>query len=486
MSQLQEAQSQVVRAQDDPRRSLFLFGGFGERPWNRDLLIRESQESGLQVVVAKLASDKSESLARKAYGISDDGAATQAHEHATEVLPADITSDLLERLRDHYGEDWCVLPLNDYVAGYAAAICARHSDSCYPPASAEVVKRKHMLRALWNQLAAEPDSKRARVEYCYVEQRETDEQFDCYPSAGYEALPEETPLIVKPDELSSSIEVHQVSAKAEAREAARLVCERLRTRWAEVGKSIGTEVRPRVVIEQAIGRAGGLHPGAEYSVEFVSHGGRHRAVGVTQKWVGPSFIEAGHLFPAETLPGELRPAVEGAVEEMLGRLGVRYCVSHWEFIVTPGGQVALVEGHLRAAGDRIMELVEHSTGRCPTRALCEALAGRGADFRFEPREACGVFWMVPRRPLASITHVEAAKAGEGCVDLYLNHEGITSTQNWSRATDWISRFAHVMMTGADSGEVLERCREVARGVRLVGVGEDGRPAETTLKLAIDE
>jgi hypothetical protein len=475
------AQTQVV---DDTKRSIFLFGRL---PWNH--AVKESSESGLRVVFVKLASDRSAEMLPEVHRAPDARALRATPPYATEVLPdeaADISGELLGRLRGQYGEDWCVLPLNDYVTEYAAKFSTRHSDSCYAPAAAEVVKRKHMLRALWNQLAAAPGSGLAPVEYCYVEQRETDGRFDYYPSAGFDALPEETPLIVKPDELSASIEVHQAASKGAAREAARLVCERLRTRWAEMGRSIGTEVRLRVVIEQAIARSDGLHPGAEYSVEFVSHGGRHHAVGVTQKWVGPGFIEAGHLFPAETLAGGLRAAAESAVVELLGRLGVRYCVSHWEFIVTPEGRVALVEGHLRAAGDRIMELVEQSTGRSPTRALCEALAGRGADFRFEPRGACGIFWMVPRQPLASVTHVEAAEPGEGCAALYLNRAGITSTRNWSQATDWISRFAHVMAKGAGSEEVLARCREAARGVRLVGLGADGRAAETTLRLSVDE
>ncbi|MGB8506875.1 MAG: hypothetical protein WCD76_00585, partial [Pyrinomonadaceae bacterium] len=179
-------------------------------------------------------------------------------------------------------------------------------------------------------------------------------------------------------------------------------------------------------------------------------------------------------------------SLESAVEGLLNLLDVKYCVSHWEFIVTPQERIALVEGHLRPAGDRIMELVEHSTGRSPTAVLCEALARREADFRFEPRGSCGIFWLIPQSVLEEVREVKVeGEAAEGlCEDLYVNVEGIKATANWKEASDWMTRFAHVMAKGRDLEEVKEKCREVARSVKLSGTA-GGREATTRLKLAVD-
>ena len=486
MKRCRMSQPQSLPSNGHHKRAVLLFGGLGAQPWNRDLVIRESRAAGLRLVVAKLASDHSDTMLPEVH--RDTGGDVSALVEATEVLPDEVCSvsfELAERLRDRYGEDWYVLPLNDYIAEYAAELSARIGKGCYPAGSAEAVKRKHALRGMWNRLAERPGSSLCPVEFCYVEQRGSGE-FEYVESAGFEHLPERTPLIVKPDELSASIEIHSAASKREALSLARHVCDQLGTKWAPIGESIGAAVLPRVIIESAIARSEALHPGAEYSAEYVSYGGEHHLAGVVQKWTGAGFVETGHLFPAESFPPRLGPALSSAVVEMLGQLRVDYGVSHWEFIVTPDERVALVEGHLRAAGGRIMELIERGVGKSPTGALCEALARGRGDFRFEPRRSCGIFWMVPRSPLPQVAEVvveEELLNMEWNEDLYINEKGIKATPNWSRATDVITRFAHVIATGGSGAEVLGRCREAAGRIRLVGEGGSG---STQLMLACDQ
>ena len=475
------AQLQPINA--DQKKSVFLVG---DQPYNRDRVIKESLEAGLQVVITKLVSDHSEAIVAKIHH----GSGTGSEPHATEILPDDasaISNDILGRLREHYGENCCVLPLNDYVTEYAATISTKLSRPCFPPRSAEIVKCKHQLRDLWNQLAAQPDSGLSAVEYCYLERRSYDDKdFEFHPSAGFDDLPENTPLIVKPDELSSSIEIHFAATKQEAIAIANAICEQLQSKWYDVGRAIGTEVRPRVVVEQAIQRSTSLHPGAEFSIEYVSFEGRHYPVGITQKWIASNFIETGQLFPAESFPEHLRPALERAVQQLLDQLEVGYCVSHWEFIITPDERIALVEGHLRPAGDRIMELVEHSTGRSPTAALCEALAEQKVDFTFAPGNSCGIFWLLPETPLTNVTEVTVNRDVTDALskDLYVSEEGIKATPSWSQASDWLTRFAHVMTTGKNFDEVLSRCSEVGRNVILSGHLND-TVTTTSLKAALD-
>jgi hypothetical protein len=161
-------------------------------------------------------------------------------------------------------------------------------------------------------------------------------------------------------------------------------------------------------------------------------------------------------------------------------------VSHWEFIVTSDERIALVEGHLRPAGGRIMELVEHSTSRSPTAALCDALADQTSDFSFARQTSCGIFWMVPETPLTSVNKIMVNREVTDALskDLYVNEEGIMATPGWSQASDWLTRLAHVLTTGDNLAGVLNRSREVARNVILSGYSND-TPTSTSLKLAID-
>jgi|SRR6201996_5423602 len=458
---------------------------FGEQLWSPGRIIKECYEAGLQVVGAKLFSDKSEDLRVKL----ERQTGMEALPQAKEIFPDDINGTdvtTFDRLRRQYGEDWCVLPLNDYVTKYAAAVSAVTTEPCYPPESAEVVKRKHQLRGIWNRLASQSLMRLYPVEYCYLE-RQDDGQMKRHASPGFDGLPDRTGFIVKPDELSSSIEIRYAASKTEAIRLASEVCDQLLSRWAEVGRSIGTEVRPRIVVETAIERSTALHPGAEFSVEFVSFAKQHHFVGVTQKWTGPNFVEIGHLFPAKSFPLALRPTLETAIRALLDELAVNYAVSHWEFIVTADERIALVEAHLRPGGGRIMELVEGSTGRSPTAALCQALAHKAEDFSFVPERCCGLFWMVPQTPLPKVSQIDVPEEWRHTLNghLYVNHEGIVGTPHWSHAADWLTRLVHVIVRGDDLDCVTKLCRQIAETI-ILSAPPGITPASTALKLAIDE
>ncbi len=479
--------AQHYEFENDMKRTVLLFGS--DLPWTRERILKEAFEAGLNPVFAKVSSDHSDSLLAKSAGAAVANAAGALRTAEVEILPdrySDLSREAISGFRERYGSSWCALPLNDYMSEYAAALSTELAVPCYPAQSAEIAKRKHKLRDLWNRLAHRAGSRLLPVEHCYIEARE-DGSFEFNPGLGFSSLPENTQLIVKPDELSSSIEVYWAASKTEATTIAHKVCIQLLNRWYEIGRNIGTELRPRVVVEMAIERAEHLHPGAEFSIEFVSFEGSHHAVGVTQKWTGPNFIETGHLFPAESLPAGLESAVETSMRELLVALNVNYGVSHWEFIVTPDERIALVEGHLRAAGDRIMELIQHSTGRAPTGPLLKALAGREADFSFRPHRSAGIFWMVPQTPLAEVTDIQVGAAAQqpDCHDVHLRHDRIKAKANWSHAEDWTVRLAHVMATGENLESILGTCRRVAEDIVLVG-SLNGSPASTPLMLAIDQ
>lgn len=101
--------------------------------------------------------------------------------------------------------------------------------------------------------------------------------------------------------------------------------------------------------------------GEEFSVEAISIGREHRIVAITKKFTSePTFIEQGHLVPAELGHAD-QDRIREYVVATLDALGFHDCPSHTEIILTATGP-RLVETHNRVGGDEIADLVMHATG----------------------------------------------------------------------------------------------------------------------------
>jgi hypothetical protein len=461
---------------------------FGTTPWNIERVIRESTDLGLQAAMVRLSSDVSEAQYSYTPLTSRDDT-VRGGPLTIEILPDrpdEACGDIVHGLQARCGSTWCVFPLNDYLTEHAAVMSELLSNPCYPQASARIANQKHRLRELWNETAALNNSSLLGVPYCRVEMSSESSEFRVRSNAAFDALPENTRFVVKPDALSGSIEVSSAASKAEAISSAHKTCHLLESKWADICKTIGAELQPHVLIEAAIERATNLHPGAEYSIEVVSFNSEHHVVGITQKWTTANFVEAGQLFPSESFPADLKTPLEAAIYSLLESLKVCYCVSHWEFIVTQDRRIALVEGHLRPAGDRILDLVQISTGTSATGALCRALATQKSDFTFIAGTTCGIFWMVPQYPLSEVTGVtfEAVAKEHPGAQLYLDFKRIQDISNWTGAMNSMTRLAHVIAAGTDAESVLAICRTVASCVILHGM--NGNVCTSTpLMLTID-
>jgi len=101
--------------------------------------------------------------------------------------------------------------------------------------------------------------------------------------------------------------------------------------------------------------------GPEFSVETITHAGRHHVFAITEKFSDPQTkVELGHVVPARLDLDEQELIVEH-VTSVLTVLGVRAGPTHTEVILTQEGPV-VVETHLRDAGDEIPRLVQDATG----------------------------------------------------------------------------------------------------------------------------
>lgn len=102
----------------------------------------------------------------------------------------------------------------------------------------------------------------------------------------------------------------------------------------------------------------------EVSVEVINQGDYHRAIAVTDKYLGeePHFVETGHSVPSVHSD---HPRLRDIAERACRALGIRYGVAHFEARITPAGEIKIIEVGARTGGDTIMDLVERSYGVNP-------------------------------------------------------------------------------------------------------------------------
>jgi argininosuccinate lyase len=125
---------------------------------------------------------------------------------------------------------------------------------------------------------------------------------------------------------------------------------------------------PRVLVEALV-------DGPEFSAEVFNG----RVVGLTRKHLGapPSFVEAGHDYPA-AVPAPVARALEDTAVRGTALLGLGWGPLHWEMRMR-GGETVPIEVNPRLAGGFIPELVRHAQGIDLIRETLKLVAGQAAD-----------------------------------------------------------------------------------------------------------
>lgn len=170
------------------------------------------------------------------------------------------------------------------------------------------------------------------------------------------------PVIVKPTDRSGSRGITRVEDPERLAEAVRRAAE--------------LSFEGKAVVEE-------FAEGQEYSVEYVSFGGRHHFLAMTLKYTtgAPAFIETGHLEPAP-VDAETLARVRAVTEHALDTLEIRNGASHTELKIDGEGRIRLIEVGGRMGGDCIgSDLVLRSTGVDFVRAVIDTAVGREPDLR---------------------------------------------------------------------------------------------------------
>ncbi|WP_050777813.1 ATP-grasp domain-containing protein [Micromonospora sp. ATCC 39149] len=154
------------------------------------------------------------------------------------------------------------------------------------------------------------------------------------------------------------------------------------------------------------------------SVETVTRDGVTTVVGVTDKSLAgaPSFVESGHMFPADLPAADARAAADTAVAA-LGAVGLTHGVAHTELRLTPAGP-RVVEVNPRPAGNQITELVRRVTGVDLPMAYARLALGERPDTTpvdTGVRSAAIAFLLPPRAGTVDAITGTDRLAGDPCV-----------------------------------------------------------------------
>ncbi|GJF34683.1 carboxylase [Kitasatospora sp. NE20-6] len=264
------------------------------------------------------------------------------------------------------------------------------------------------------------------------------------------------PLVVKPVDLCAGMFVRKVADEDELAEAYGSL--------ADFPVNARSQRRvPVVLLEE-------LLTGPEVSVETVSYDGTTHVVGVTDKAVAgaPSFIEAGHMFPALLDPAETRAAADTAIQA-IEALGLDQLVAHTEIKLTPAGP-RVVEVNPRPAGNRITELVRRVTGVDLAAACVDVALGRRPDVTARPTgvTSAAIAFLLPDRDgrLTTVDGADEVGRDPAVVELTLAEPG----RRVRRAVSNNEYLGHVMTIDTEGSGARDRAERLL--TRLTPCYED--------------
>jgi hypothetical protein len=453
----------------------------GAHRWRRQSVVQLARDSGFDPVLLLYESEL----------LPDSLSQTVAPNH---VLRQSLSSprspkEIADTLSS-VGGDWFAVGLDDYVCQFAAELSAFAASPTMRSSAAHETLNKHLLRSRWNRLCAHdgmlhPVPFRFRV-YSDVNFTTIIEEIE---EGGFS---ESVPLIVKPDALDASIGIHKVKSWACVQGA----IDSLRTELGPLAKHVrpmGINIVPAIIAEHQIPRSKLLHPGAEFSAEFLSarnpndQTNIHFLVGVTQKYIKPeTFVEVAHCFPSETFPSKLRDTLQRVTTQLLDELGVEFCISHWEYIVTEDGKLALVEAQLRPAGDWIMNLVSIATDCNPYRILFDAIKSNDRPRpEFSVKRVAAVFFALPDREIGgsfSLVCREQMRSVRG-KDFFVDNE-LANARVWRKQVQWHSRYLAVITEGKNFGEARIKSERILSQMTLAPRGSSAEADQIHLRLAL--
>lgn len=211
------------------------------------------------------------------------------------------------------------------------------------------------------------------------------------------------PCVVKPVDEAGSVGVTLCHNDADFARAMELL------------RSLTAEPNRRGYQPVAVGLVEEVLPGEEFSAEMVWSTARNdwQLIGFTTKELSDrSAAEVGHCFPHHFEP-ELDERICVELRGCLRHLGLRDTLVHAEFRLS-GDRFSLIEVNPRPAGNRINDLVNHTTGVSLVELHLAAHLGSADEVlaRSRPSGYAGVRFLLPERP-GTVRSLQVAPAPDG-------------------------------------------------------------------------
>ena len=187
------------------------------------------------------------------------------------------------------------------------------------------------------------------------------------------------PVIVKPVDSGGSQGICKVESPEQLFEAYRYAIDYSRT--------------SKAIIEEFI-------DGREFSVEYISHQGRHYFLQLTDKITSgpPRFVEMQHHQPAD-VSADIYNAIRDLVETSLTALKIENTPSHTEIKLNSKGELYIIETGARMGGDFISsDLVRLSTGYDFVEGVIKLAIGKFEEPAFPEPMHSGVYFLSKLAP----------------------------------------------------------------------------------------
>ena len=182
------------------------------------------------------------------------------------------------------------------------------------------------------------------------------------------------PVIVKPVDRSGSLGVTRVDDEAGL--------------FPAISIALESSFRHLAIVEEYI-------EGREISVEFISSGGIHYPLQITDKVTtgSPHFVELAHHQPAD-LTEEWKAKINELTKRALDALGITSGASHSEYRITDNDQIYVMEIAARMGGDFIgSDLVYLSTGYDFLEGVISVALGAFEVPVFGKKSHAGIFFL---------------------------------------------------------------------------------------------
>lgn len=205
-------------------------------------------------------------------------------------------------------------------------------------------------------------------------------KFALYNRPNYQDKGElEFPVIIKPTDRSGSRGITKVGTPRKVN--------------AGIRHALSNSIKGSVIVEEFI-------EGRELSVEMISYRGEHHFLSITDKVTTgePYFVEMEHYQPA-SIDNGIKVRIIDVVQYALDALGIKNGASHSEILVTPNGDIEIVEIAGRMGGDFIgSHLVYHTTGFDYMKAVIEIALGdfEMQDYKFYKDKKAGVYFLTAK------------------------------------------------------------------------------------------